>query len=68
MKRKLFSVILGTALTASLLAGCGSKEEAAQTTAAPAAETTAAEAGDTEAAAEEGDSSAGSSYEFTTFV
>ena len=68
MKRKLFSVILGTALTASLLAGCGPKEEAAQTTAAPAAETTAAEAGDTEAAAEEGDSSAGSSYEFTDTI
>lgn len=50
MKRKLMSMILGTAIAASLLTGCGGGQQAAATTAAPAADTTAADAAATEAA------------------
>lgn len=50
MKRKLFSVILGAAMAASLLAGCGGSSTAT-TTAAKAAATTAAAAATTKAAA-----------------
>ena len=48
MKKKLMSAILCVAMTAAMLAGCGSKEAAA-----PAAEAPAAEAPAAEAAAEE---------------
>ncbi|MEF9954205.1 MAG: ABC transporter substrate-binding protein [Clostridium sp.] len=48
MKKRTMSLILTTAMAATMLAGCGSKD-AAETTAAPAAETTAA--GETKAAA-----------------
>ena len=34
MKRKILSMILGTAIAASLLTGCGGSQEAAATTAA----------------------------------
>ena len=52
MKRRILSIILGTAMTAALLAGCGGSQTAA-TTAAPAAPATEAPAaaGDTTAAA-----------------
>ena len=51
MKRKILSMILGTAIAASLLTGCGGSQEAAATTAAAAADTTAA-AADSSAAAD----------------
>ena len=69
MRKKLFNMVLGTALTAAVLAGCGSKEAAPATTAAPAAEK-AAEAetpAEKEASADEkaeGTAAAESSYEF----
>ena len=51
MKKRGLSVLLATAMMTGLLAGCGSKEETATTTAAPAGtETTKAEAGSSEAA------------------
>ena len=52
MKRRILSIILGTAMTAALLAGCGGSQTAA-TTAAPAATeaATAAAAGDSTTAA-----------------
>ena len=52
MKRKILSMILGTAIAASLLTGCGGSQEAAATTAAAAAaaDTTAAAADSTAAA------------------
>ncbi|MEW4411334.1 multiple monosaccharide ABC transporter substrate-binding protein [Clostridium sp. AN503] len=50
MKRRILSIILGTAMTAALLAGCGGSQTAATTAAAPATEAPAA-AGDTTAAA-----------------
>jgi len=49
MKKKLLSILLATAMIASVLAGCGAKEEAA----APAAEAPAAEAEADAPAAEE---------------
>lgn len=55
MKRKLMSVALGTAMAASLLAGCGSS--APETTAAPAETTTEAEAA--EEAVEEAEAASG---------
>ena len=51
MKRKLLSVLLSTAMVATLLAGCGSSEEAA----APAADTAEATEADTPDEAEEAD-------------
>lgn len=50
MKRRILSIILGTAMTAALLAGCGGSQTVATTAAAPATEAPAA-AGDTTAAA-----------------
>ncbi|MDO4265885.1 MAG: rhodanese-like domain-containing protein [Eubacteriales bacterium] len=61
MKKKVFAVLLGTAVAASVLAGCGSSSENAQTTAAQteaAAETAAEETSaseTTEAASEAAD-------------
>lgn len=51
MKRKLCSIILGTAMAAALLTGCGGAQESTATTAAQAAagDTTAAANADTEA-------------------
>ena len=48
MKRKILSMILGTAIAASLLTGCGGSQQAAATTAA--GDTTAAAADSTAAA------------------
>ena len=51
MRKKTLSVVLGAAMAASLLSGCGGASKPADaTTAAPAAETTAAPAADTTAA------------------
>lgn len=65
MKKKIASVVLGTAMAASMLAGCGSSQKAAETTAAPAAESTEA-AAETKAeeASEAGSEAAASDYEF----
>ena len=53
MRKKTLSVVLGAAMAASLLSGCGGASKPADaTTAAPAAETTAAPAADTTAAPE----------------
>ena len=52
MKRKILSMILGTAIAASLLTGCGGSQQTAATTAAAAAADTTAAAADTTAAAE----------------
>ena len=60
MKRKIFTMILGTALAVSMLSGCSSKEEAASTTAAQAEQPAE---DNTESA--EGESSEGGAYEFT---
>ena len=49
MKRKILSMILGTAIAASLLTGCGGSQQAAATRAA-AGDTTAAAADSTAAA------------------
>lgn len=51
MRKKTWSLLLGTAMAASLMAGCGAKQEAAATTAAPTdTAATAAPAADTAAA------------------
>lgn len=52
MRKKTWSFVLCAAMAASLMAGCGSNQEAAATTAAPAADATAAAPADTAAAAE----------------
>lgn len=54
MKRKIISMILGTAIAASLLTGCGGSQQAAATTAAAAGDTTAAAAEAAKAATGEG--------------
>ncbi len=53
MKRKILSVLLSTAMIATLLTGCGSGKTEAPATEAPAAEAPAAEAPAAEAPAEE---------------
>ena len=65
MKKKIAGVVLGTAMAASMLAGCGS-QKAAETTAAPTAESTKAAAEETKAeeASETGSEAATSDYEF----
>ena len=67
MRRKVFSIILGTALAVSMMAGCGSKEAAPASseakTEAKAEETKAEEAKADDTKAEEGEA-AESSYEF----
>lgn len=52
MKGKILSMLLGTAIAASLLTGCGGSQQAAATTAAPKADTTAAASADTTAVSE----------------
>ncbi|MEY8339027.1 tripartite tricarboxylate transporter substrate-binding protein [Lachnospiraceae bacterium 62-35] len=64
MRKKVLSMILGTALAASMLAGCGSKEEApAQSQTEAKADDTQAAGGEGSEAAEGGEASEGS-YEF----
>lgn len=60
MKRKIFAMILGTALSASALAGCGAKEEAASTTTAQAEQPAEDSTGSAD-----GENSEGGAYEFT---
>ena len=43
MKKRILSMILATAMVATVLAGCGAKEEAAAPAEAPAEEAPAAE-------------------------
>ena len=47
MKRRILSIILGTALAVSVLAGCGTQESGTTTAAPPATETSAGTAGET---------------------
>lgn len=64
MRKKVLSIILGTALAVSALAGCGSKEAAPETTKAEAAQTEAAKAEETKAAEGEQTEAAAGGYEF----
>lgn len=65
MKKRIASVVLGTAMAVTMLAGCGS-QKAAESTAAPTAESTKAAAEETKAeeASETGSEAATSDYEF----
>lgn len=66
MRKKFFSVMLGAALAASLLAGCGSKQETASTAGTKAADTTAA-ASDAAGEASQ-DAASPEGYQFTDTI